>query len=114
MAVRRPLVVIGGQTQQLPAGDTLPSAGGGGLSGLATVSAYQDNYYIEEAVAAPGVAPANRIIAAIAPHAETDDNHEALLNLQVISAGAGTNEIIFRLTFNEPTDGAIKVNWSAS
>lgn len=30
MAERRPLVVIGGITQELPAGDTLPGSGGGG------------------------------------------------------------------------------------
>jgi hypothetical protein len=33
MAERRPLVIISGQTQELPAGDSLPGGGGGGATG---------------------------------------------------------------------------------
>ncbi len=36
MAERRPLVVVGGQVQQLPAADTLPGGGGGGAAAIIT------------------------------------------------------------------------------
>lgn len=87
--------------------------GGGGLGGLATVSTYIDNFHLQQTVATAGVTASDRIIAAIAPHSDTDENHETMLNLSVLSASAGTGQITFTLTFNEPTSGPIKINWSA-
>lgn len=44
MAERRPLVLVGGQLQELPVGDTLPGSGGGGSGTIATVSGAAQGY----------------------------------------------------------------------
>lgn len=51
MAERRPLVVVGGVTQELPSGDTLPGGGGSSLNAkrLNPVHALHDtNYDLED------------------------------------------------------------------
>ena len=93
---------------------TFPGGGGGGtLNDLATVSNYVDRFTIIQTLPAVGVLATDKIICAIAPHDDIDENNETMLALSVLSAKAGVDEITFRLTFNEPTYGPIKVNWSA-
>lgn len=51
MAERRPLIMLGGQIQELPSGDTLPGVGGGGGSSLGLLP------YVELAAAGQLVSP---------------------------------------------------------
>lgn len=44
MAERRPLVIVNNEVTELPTGDTLPGAGGGGSSGPPTFTAKDANY----------------------------------------------------------------------
>jgi hypothetical protein len=93
-------------------------AGGGGasLSGTAIITvpaASQGSLDHSETVAALGVLPTRRIMAALAPHDDADENHEDMIDLVTLSARAGTDQITFNVTFSEPTCGPIKLIWSA-
>lgn len=67
----------------------------------------------EETVAATGVTASMKIIPSVAPHLDTDENAEDMLDLLSISATPGTAQITFKLSFSELTSGPIKVNYLA-
>jgi hypothetical protein len=97
----------------LGAGDLVISGGGGGLSGVATVTVAAETWTHIETVAAVGVIPANLIFLAIGAHADTDENSPELLDISAMSGTAGTDQITVTLNFATATSGPILINWSA-
>lgn len=85
------------------------------VKGTATVAvpAGRGTTFHRETVAAPGVVPANLILLALAPHPDTAENHEEMLDVCSLSAVAGTNQITISIGFLSPTSGPVLVNWSA-
>ena len=61
--------------------------------------------------AATGVAPTNNVIPSLASHSDSDENTAEMLDIQSMSATAGTNTITVDMAFNEPTVGTIKLNY---
>lgn len=114
MAERRPLVVVNGRKAELPAGDTLPGAGGG-IGGIATINpnTLGGAYEWTETVAAIGVTAASRIILGIGAHVDTDENAAELLDITAYNAVSGTNTITIEAAFSQPHSGPTKFNWSA-
>lgn len=87
------------------------------ISGTATVTIPTTlpagRFEHEETVAATGITGSMRIIASVAPHIDTDENSEELLDFLAISATPGTNQITFELLFSELTSGPVKINYMA-
>jgi hypothetical protein len=67
----------------------------------------------EETVAATGITGSMKIIPSLAPHLDTDENSEDMLDLLSISATPSTAQITFKLSFSELTSGPIKINYLA-
>jgi hypothetical protein len=89
--------------------------GGARLSGAATLTVPaipQGSLDHVQTVAALGVLPTLIIMAALAPHDDTDENHELWLDPMLLTARAGIDEITINATFSAPTSGSIKLNWS--
>lgn len=115
MAERVPLVIVDGLPARLPAGDTLPAAaipgGGGGGSPSSVLTATVPSARIEhyEMLALPGVTPSSRIMLSLASHGAADENEADMLDIQSMSATAGTDQIEIVIAFGEPQSGPIKI-----
>lgn len=87
---------------------------GGGLAGTATVTLTQAVLQHSQTVAAAGVTASKVVLVSLAPALDTDENDPELLDVVALRATPGTDAITFGLTFNVPTVGPIKLNWSAT
>lgn len=90
------------------------SPGGGTLSGVATVTLPDGRGVLEhqETVSAPGIVPANNILAVFSAGEDGDENVAEMLDPAINPvATAGTDEITFLLAFREPTSGPVKIMW---
>lgn len=92
---------------------TIASTGGGGASGVATVTVPNSRVEWEETVVATGVTGSSKILVSLAPTTDSDENSADLLPPFTISGTPGTNTITFLMGFSEPVSGPIKLNWSA-
>lgn len=90
----------------------LGSGGGSVLKGqvVATVAGVLAH---TETLAAVGVTPSMVIVPTLAPHGDTDENHETLLSVVALTATAGTGQITVNLAFSELTSGPIRINYLA-
>jgi hypothetical protein len=115
MATRRALVLIDGQIAELPSGDGLAGAAGGGaaLAGTAVVTPPQWSYSHTETVAAAGVTGASRIFLSLGAFLDSDENSAEFLDIAAMSGWPETNTITVTMAFLTPTLGPIKLNWSA-
>ena len=115
MVARNPLVLVNGSPAELPAGDTVNGApgGGGGLSGVATITVPANAIEHRQSVAATGVTGASRIFLALAPHLDTDENDPEMLDVLALSGTPSAGAIAVIAAFAAPTSGPIKINWSA-
>lgn len=86
---------------------------GGGTGGLATITIPTARMEWEETVTATGVTGSSRIMLALAPAADTDENDPIMLDVASLSAAPGTDQITVSIAFAVPAQGAIKLNWSA-
>lgn len=93
--------------------DGKQDVGSGALAGLATVTVPVNALQHTQTVTATGVTGASIVIAVIAPHADSDENDAEFLDVAALSASPGADEITFDLSFLTPTQGPIKLNWSA-
>ncbi|WP_310533137.1 hypothetical protein [Novosphingobium sp.] len=107
------LIIDRGGTHYKAPVSALPSGGGSGLGGLATITIPTAQLEWEETVTATGVTPASRIMACLAPALDADENDPALLSVVNLSASPGTDQITISIAFAVPAQGAIKLNWSA-
>lgn len=95
------------------AAGTITLPGGSVLKGTATVTVPANALEWTETVAATGVTGSNVAMICVAPHADSDENDAELLDIAAMSADPGTNTLTIDLAFLTPTQGAIKLNWSA-
>ena len=88
-------------------------SGSGGLAGTATVTPTSQSSAWRETVAAVGVTGSSKVVSSLGAFADTDENDPEFLDIGAISAVPGTDVITFILSFLTPTQGPIKINWSA-
>lgn len=81
--------------------------------GTATVTVPANSLSHTETVAATGVTASNVAMICVAPHLDSDENDAELLDIGAISAAPGTDTLTIDLAFLTPTQGPIKLNWSA-
>jgi hypothetical protein len=96
------------------AGWVAPGGGGGSskLFGPATITPPPCAMFHTQTVVAFGVVTTNDLAMTIAPHDDTDENHELWLDPMLLTGRAGIDEITINATFSAPTSGPIKLNWS--
>lgn len=88
------------------------AAGGGvGASGILTITlpGFRGAFEHTETVAVAGVSASDRIMLALAPHLDTDENGHDMLDVKTLAANAGTDTIEVVATFSELTSGPIKL-----
>jgi len=83
------------------------------VAGMATVTVPANALEHTETVSAAGVTAGRIVVAGIAPHLDGDENDAELLDIVALSAAPGSGQITFDIAFSAPTQGAIKLNWSA-
>jgi hypothetical protein len=66
-----------------------------------------------ETVTFTGCTAARKLLPALAPHLDSDENSPEMLDIGALSAEAGTDQAVITLSFREPTSGAIKLNLMA-
>lgn len=113
MAVRRPLVIIDGKKQELPAGDSTSGSGSASLSGITTITLPYGEGVSQwtETVNAVGVTPSDNIGIFIAPTTNLDENEVETIDAQFFQATAGLNTITIFSQFTQKTSGRIKLIW---
>lgn len=90
----------------------VPGGGESSISGVATVTVPSPGRFEhEQAVAVPGVVNTDNIIVSLSSHLDSDENSEDALDISSFGATAGTNTILFKLSFTELTSGPIKINY---
>lgn len=82
-------------------------------SGVATITVPNNARWHEQTVAATGVLPTDRVNAWIAPHLDSDENGPDGLDVILLSAAPGTDQLAITITFGVPANGPIKLQWSA-
>lgn len=118
MANRRPLVLVAGKVQEIPAGDllpptTVPAGGGATASGTATITLPDGAGQLEwtETVAAIGVIATNIILCQLAPGSDADQNTADMIDLVTLAAVPALDTITFTLTLDTPLSGPVLINW---
>lgn len=91
------------------------AAGGGGLSGEATITITRLGGAFEwtEVVTATGVTASNKIMLGLAAATDDDENCAELLDISALEAVPSTDAITITVSFPVPVSGPIKFNWSA-
>jgi hypothetical protein len=96
------------------------SGGGSGttvINGTATVtvnsSLPQGAFEWSEAVVATGVTATSKVWISLGATTDDDENTPELLDIVTMSAIPSTDSLLITLTFEELTEGPIKLNWSA-
>lgn len=87
---------------------------GHGISGTASVTIPNGAMEHEQTVTATGVAPGMVILTSLGPAAHTDENEPEMLDVDGLSALAGTDQITFNIAFATPQSGPVALNWSAA
>lgn len=110
--------LVSGTTIKTVNGNSLLGSGnlvisGSGLAGTATVTPALASNEWRETVAAVGVTGSSKIICGVGVHSDTDENDPEFLDIGAISAIPGTDTLTFVMNFLTPTQGPIKLNWSA-
>lgn len=92
-----------------------PPSGGGGpiLKGTVSLSVPFGSYFHEQTFTAAGVTSTNVCFASVGAHVDSDENGEEFLDISVLSATPGTDQITIKAGFAYPTAGPVKINWSA-
>ena len=80
---------------------------------VATVPGPAGRFEHDETVAAVGVNAGMRVMLALAPHSDDDENNEQALDLRGMAGEAGTDTITVRLAFGALTSGPIRINYIA-
>lgn len=113
MAVRNALVIIAGVVQEMPGGDTLAGAGGGGGSiAQATLSVGPAVYgQAEVSVSVGGVTSTSKVLAQLVPNDEWDADDLAEISV-VPTPGAGV--IVFSILRDGPIAGDFSVNYQVN
>jgi hypothetical protein len=93
--------------------NTLTIAAAGATSGLATVTVPNNALEWSQTVTAVGVTAAQRIMLTVGAHVDADENTAEMLDIDTMSATAGTGQITVEMAFATPQAGAIKLNWMA-
>lgn len=83
------------------------------ISDTATITIPAAAFQYSQAVAAPGITSDSVVLVSLAPAVDADDNDPEMLDVVALWATPGTDEITFGLTFDTPTVGPVKLNWSA-
>lgn len=69
--------------------------------------------HAEQSFPAPGLTPAMRAFAALAPAEDADENCGEFLAISALTARASTDSIQISLTLAEPASGPVSLVWSA-
>ena len=112
------LVEREGTPYRTTAGAVAALGGGGGgsvLSGDATITLPGGHGVVEwvQTVSAVGVTQGNRLMVALAPTLDEDENEPEFTDLSSIAARALADQIEITATFAARTSGPIKLTWSA-
>lgn len=101
-------------TSVLGSGDIVISGGSSSiLSGTVTLNVPVGSYHYNQTFVATGVTVTKICFASVAPHLDEDENHQDFLDVSMIVAQPGTDQVTIYLGFITPASGPIKVNWSA-
>jgi len=106
------MVAAAGGTYDDGAG-TITLPGAAVLKGTATVTPTANALEWTETVTATGVGASNVVMLSVAPHTDSDENDAEMLDIVAMSALPATNTITIDVSFLTPTQGPIKINWSA-
>ena len=83
------------------------------LRGTATVTPSLGSNEWRETVSVLGMTAGRIVFPVVGAHADTDENDPELLDIGALAAIPGTDTLTFVLNFLTPTQGPIKMNWSA-
>lgn len=114
MALRRPLVLINGVVSELPAGDTLPSSGGGSVVNQLILPLTAVAMEIATVtVSVPGVVPSNKIRVDFVPN-DSNEAEDIKDDQMRIFAEAGTDQIFFTLLGDGSFVGPFTINYEVA
>lgn len=112
MAVRRPLVLVAGQVQELPAVDSLPGAGGSAAIFSAVVNIpYDSIFYATVQIVDAAITAASKIVATLAGGADTAENEADDISDWKLSATPGAGVINFNFFCPGVFGGPVAVNY---
>lgn len=114
MAVRKALVIISGAVQEMPGGDTLAGAGGGGGATILQTSLVVGVAQYGSAVvsvAVVGTSATSNVLAQLAPNDEWDADDLAEFD---VVATPTTDAIAFTILRNGPIGGTFAVNYQVT
>jgi hypothetical protein len=80
---------------------------------VVTVPGPAGRFEHDETLAAVGVTASMKVLLALAPHSDADENNEQALDLRGMAGEAGTDTITVRLAFGALTSGPIRINYMA-
>lgn len=83
------------------------------VAGQVSVTVPALAYHHEQTVTATGVTGSMKVLVSLAPHADTDENHETLLEVDALAAEPSANALKLRMAFTTPTCGPIRINYMA-
>jgi hypothetical protein len=83
------------------------------LTGAATITVPPGSYDHTQTIAAPGVTPSSIVFVALGAFPDSDENDPSLLDVAAISGAPGTDQITVTIAFSTPTEGVVRLNWSA-
>lgn len=58
-----------------------------------------------------GMTTAMRVLLAIAPHSDVDENHESMIDVSSLSGETGNGQLIVRAGFSSQTSGPVRINY---
>jgi hypothetical protein len=108
MATQKPLVIIDGAIQQIPAGDTLEGIPGGAAVESTTLTLDRQSMSHEQILSRPGTLPTQSVRAWLV---DSIDNDVWQLENVNINAIAETDQITFYLSSQYFESGSINVNF---
>jgi hypothetical protein len=80
---------------------------------VVTVPGPAGRFEHDETLAAVGVTAGMKVLLALAPHSDDDENNEQALDLRGMAGESGTDTITVRLAFGALTSGPIRINYMA-
>jgi hypothetical protein len=92
---------------------TIDAAAPAPLHGTVALNVPNNAISATETLTATGVTPSSVVMICLAPHSDSDENSEELIDLAGVAATPGTDQITVKAAFLTPHAGLIRFNWSA-
>lgn len=112
MAVRRPLVIVAGQVQELPAVDSLPGGGGSATINSTVVNIpYGSQFFASVQVTDAAISAASKLVASLAGGADTAENEADDIADWQLTATPGAGVINFNFFCPGVFGGPVTANY---